>query len=470
MQQEAIFILKHKDHDVAVLRMDMNGEFHDVFIIDNTRMPYLGLDNGIHIKEWWDNRAIPEGRARLEELFEKYGCTSTSQLLMKNLALSLTDCYWLCPADEKLENALTWEEVNLFKHGNNTLHFYSPATGIHYSNYKDVSLGGHLDKEARFIGGKWYLEKKGDFGIPFGLQNINEAFASEFHRLQGFHEFIPYDVIAIEREKAAMCRCLFFTNEHLEYQTAYEITGGCSLSKEKNTKRDYENLIATCVHGGLNERYVRHFLDYMILSDFVLSNDDRHWTNFGILRNPDTLEFIAMAPLYDTGNSMFHKEENIISRERLVRITDSGIGGSEIERLLLVSDRLVIDASKIPTPKFVMEFYESYGVSHERATNISKSYSNKVDLFLEFQHGLPISVAREAEFEWHRAFENQKLIPEYFQIHNDEATPQIKKALARLEAENTPIIKFGQVSSEEIKTNNAKTNPLYDTQTGHDTI
>lgn len=32
-------------------------------------------------------------------------------------------------------------------------------------------------------------------------------------------------------------------------------------------------------------------------------NKDRHFNNFGVLRNTETLEWLGMAPIYDSGSS-----------------------------------------------------------------------------------------------------------------------------------------------------------------------
>lgn len=42
------------------------------------------------------------------------------------------------------------------------------------------------------------------------------------------------------------------------------------------------------------------------MTDYLLSNTDRHMNNISVVRNPDTLEILGMAPIYDSGNSMFY--------------------------------------------------------------------------------------------------------------------------------------------------------------------
>lgn len=67
------------------------------------------------------------------------------------------------------------------------------------------------------------------------------------------------------------------------------------------------NFIKACIAGGLSEEEVIRGLDYMNLTDFIISNNDRHLNNFGILRDSHTLRFIKLAPIFDSGNSMMYK-------------------------------------------------------------------------------------------------------------------------------------------------------------------
>ena len=66
--------------------------------------------------------------------------------------------------------------------------------------------------------------------------------------------------------------------------------------------------IDICVHAGVDWQVMQNFMDYMILTDFIISNTDEHLQNFGILRDPDTMKIIGPVPIYDSGNSMFYNE------------------------------------------------------------------------------------------------------------------------------------------------------------------
>jgi DNA polymerase III alpha subunit (gram-positive type) len=60
--------------------------------------------------EWWKDRAIPKTRHGAKSALQKLGYSSTNSALVNNLALSLSDCYWIQPRGE----GLTWKDTNLF--------------------------------------------------------------------------------------------------------------------------------------------------------------------------------------------------------------------------------------------------------------------------------------------------------------------------------------------------------------------
>lgn len=53
------------------------------------------------------------------------------------------------------------------------------------------------------------------------------------------------------------------------------------------------------------------------MSDFIISNVDRHLNNVGILRDADSLCFERMAPIFDSGKSLFVSEAVPTDKELL---------------------------------------------------------------------------------------------------------------------------------------------------------
>ena len=45
-------------------------------------------------------------------------------------------------------------------------------------------------------------------------------------------------------------------------------------------------------------------LDRMIVLDYLIGNTDRHFRNFGLIRDADSLEWIGSSPLFDCGASL----------------------------------------------------------------------------------------------------------------------------------------------------------------------
>ena len=173
------------------------------------------------------------------------------------------------------------------------------------------------------------------------------------------------------------------------------MTGGYDLSNDYDGGKELAKFIRSCINNGLNADYVRHFLDYMLMTDFIITNSDRHWYNFGILRDTETLRFVSMAPIYDNGNSMFYNIYSPLNRASLLHLEDNGIIKQEVKRLDLVQDRNIINTSLLPTPSQVEEYYLNHAIDKERVNIITRSYSNKLDLFMEYQLGLPISYNTE---------------------------------------------------------------------------
>ena len=73
------------------------------------------------------------------------------------------------------------------------------------------------------------------------------------------------------------------------------------MKKKPNHENTYRHFVSCCSEVGLD---AVPFLDRMLTVDFIIANEDRHFNNFGLVRNPETLEFVSFAPIYDSGTSL----------------------------------------------------------------------------------------------------------------------------------------------------------------------
>ena len=83
----------------------------------------------------------------------------------------------------------------------------------------------------------------------------------------------------------------------------------------------------------------------MIVVDYIIANEDRHFNNFGLLRNAETLEWIGAAPIFDSGTSLWfdRSEEQIKNAD----IKCKPFKKHHSEQIKLVSDLSRYDFSKL---------------------------------------------------------------------------------------------------------------------------
>ena len=391
------YILRHQNRDVAAFRMDADGDIDQLTILRPADMPILG--NGIkNLCEWVRNRAIPDSRADLDAILREAGCGTAQEYMVRNLALSLSDSYWICLEEER---DVRWEDVNLYQHPTGLLTFRNGITETSRRIKNNSSLGGSLEKLNLHASDGWHLIKKGDPDIPDGLQNINEAFAAMLHERQGFRSYTGYTLNFDAYGSCESCDCRYFTDAQHELISADNVTGGIAGQAE-TPKEAYREYIEACVAGGLERKEVVHFMDYMLMTDFLISNTDRHWENFGVLRNPETLEFQSLAPIFDSGTSMMCDDPFTNTRLRLLKRKVHGICYTQQENLELIEDRSVVDLAKLPTTEEVIAFYTERGVQKERALQIAQCFALKKEMLEEFQQGAEISVQKEYEGNQHQ--------------------------------------------------------------------
>lgn len=187
---------------------------------------------------------------------------------------------------------------------------------------------------------------KGNYGSSY-QQSINEIFATELHQKQGFDNYTPYSLTKLQVDndmEGLGCLCYDFCSENIECISAWELL---QTIKIKQNESFYYPLKTVCQKLGMKEDDFNVFMDYQIMTDYLITNTDRHMNNIAIIRNPDTLELLGFAPIYDSGNSMFYN----IPYENLLKIRLNDIKThSFIERenrlLQYVRDRSLVDLDK----------------------------------------------------------------------------------------------------------------------------
>ena len=319
-------------------------------------LPLGGNIDSAMLRKWWQRRAVPVSQGNIRRILERIGIT-THTYLEQNLGLSLTDHYWIKPLDADFG----WQEINLF-----TNDFRDAVGDMQLSGTMDEvpdlptnafspssSVQGELRKKWIISDGKRFLIKGNHGGNS--QESLNEVVASMIHQRQGKQPYVAYSPIQIGPDHPFCCICESFTSDEVEFIPAIDVV---ESAKKDNALSLYEHFIKVCSAHGLDDSVTRSFLEYQILSDFILTNIDRHLNNFGVLRDTHTLKFIGMAPIFDSGNSMFWQNPRLPKRDDLTRIEVNSFRGKEMQLLEYVTDRSAVDLHQLPSCDELREIYE----------------------------------------------------------------------------------------------------------------
>lgn len=394
MNHQQIYYLMHKNDIVTTLSFDdISGVLLNVGKKVRKELLPLGANlSEKSLRQWWERRAVPLNQGNIKMLLSENQIVTTQNYLLQNLGLSLSDHYWINPVEKNYR----WEDINLFTNDFKDEigefrfkdNFFDDRKMMNLRNktifYPSASTQGELQKKWILQDGIRYLIK-GNYRNS-SQQSINEAIATLLHKRQDKMPFTEYKLCEIEVSgvNGIGCVCQDFCTEDVEFISAYDVV---SSVKKKNDQSEYEHFIAVCGEHGLEETEVRNFLEYQILSDFVLTNTDRHFYNFGVLRDSHTLEFIGMAPIFDSGNSMFWNCISVPQGNALLEIAVNSFRGREVDLLRYVQDPALINIEKLPSKEEISGFLKLDKVCKTREKDILKGYMQKIDLLERFRHG-----------------------------------------------------------------------------------
>lgn len=386
------YYLMHKDIPVCLMEISDDGTLGSVRRNEaaSAHFPLGGQMNNMKFHEWWRDRAIPKTRHGAKSALQRLGYSSTNSALVNNLALSLSDCYWIRPREEKL----TWKDTNLF-----TNDFVDTFGEITINRDHMIDLG----KETRFncatsqgeLQKKWCIDKagrrymiKGNYGQSY-QQSLNEIFAAKLHEQQGFSEYTHYSLVRLQVDgnvEGLGCMCYDFCSEDVECISAWELL---QTIKVKQNESYYYPLKKVCLKLGMSEENFSDFIDYQIMTDYLITNTDRHMNNIAIVRNPDTLQVLGFAPIYDSGNSMFYNiPYEKLSQVRLDDIRTHSFIEKEIKLLQYVRNRSLVDIDKA---EMDFSIYEKDVLErHIRIPKLKELYERKLEKLRAFQKGKDI--------------------------------------------------------------------------------
>lgn len=386
------YYLMHKDIPVCLCEISGEGKLSRVRRNESARehFPIGGQMNDMKFHEWWADRAIPKTRHGARTALQKLGYSSTGSALVNNLALSLTDCYWIRPRGEDI----SWKDVNLFTNdfvdtfGELTINPNEIIDLRNKTRFNFATSQGELQKKWCIAGdGRRYMIK-GNYGLSY-QQSLNEIFVTNLHRQQHFDNYTRYypaKILTEGDQEGIGCLSYDFCSEKIECISAWELLQTVKIRQNESL---FYPLKEVCLSMGMQENDFSHFIDYEIMTDYLITNTDRHMNNISVMRDPDSLKLLGFAPIYNSGNSMFYNIPiDHLRGIHLGSITTHSFISREVDLLKYVTDRFAVQLDQIYDD---FSLYESdIEERHSRIPLIKELYNAKIRNLRAFQSGQDI--------------------------------------------------------------------------------
>ena len=124
-------------------------------------------------------------------------------------------------------------------------------------------------------------------------------------------------------------------------------------------------------------------LSNLLLFDAITANQDRHFGNFGLLRDNNTGKYIGLAPIFDNGESLLSKAltNDFDNDDEFLKLMNSNeykysYYNASYEALIkeYCNKEQIADLRKLLTFKFKRD--EKLNLPNNRLTKLEKVYSN----------------------------------------------------------------------------------------------
>lgn len=389
------YILMHREIEVAEIELDELSHItniYEVYAEEHFPVGTLGK-HGVDktmLAKWWAKRSIPASRSGIRETLDLLHMSVPQELLAKCYGLSLSDQYWISPKDKPL----MWKEINFFDHDfsedvGNLLFGYGEFSDSMSLISPDNTSDGQLIKKWKIADGKRVLIKGGS--NPYQQEPLCEVIASQIaERL-----CIPHTKYTLlwEHEKPFSV-CQDFITSETELVSAYHIM---QSRKKPNDLSDYEFYLS-CVEQ-LGVKNIREQTEKMVVLDFLIGNEDRHFNNFGLIRNAVTLERIGVAPIFDCGTSLWYNTQESLIKPLSPNLPAKPFKKTHREQIKLVKDFSWIDLKALDGMKEEIEeiLSQSPYISRERRAVLCDAFCQRAELLGEIanEHTIKEDILQE---------------------------------------------------------------------------
>lgn len=374
------YILKHKNVDV--LQMELDEETFAIIKIDKVihadHIPFgVRYEREIldrkALNDWLKGRSIPASRDNIDTALQVLGETNTQHLITKCFGLSLSDCYWICPANQPLDfNAINFFE-NDFSGDMGEILFGKQLDEFSLLS-PDNTSDGWLKKKWIIQNDKRYLVK-GASGV-YRQEPFNELIANLVCQALDV-PYVHYELSFIDQMPYSLCEN--FLSKDTELVSAWSVY---SHFKKSNSSSSYQHLLDCYQKIGMQNP--SNLLQKMLVLDFIIANTDRHMNNFGVVRNSNTLEIVGIAPIFDSGTSMDMSKP---MRTEMTVVESKPFAKTQDEQIQLVDDLSWVDTKKLLDlqPKIAEILDQNPFLDSLRKEYLLQNYKQRVEQLEQMQ-------------------------------------------------------------------------------------
>ena len=290
-------------YDTELMRFSMEkkglaGLVAEILSVNETQRHLLPLDmecTNEGVIRWLERRVIPKNRTFVDEILKTLGLShnDTKGIIDVCKGLSLNDSYWVVP--ESFDGKFS--QYNLYENRFSeilALVAYTGAGGSRqaFTTSPELTTGGMLPKAWRCAEQDGvYLYKGGTTGASnTGREPYCEYYASQIAKTMRLNA-VHYD---LENWKGILAsKCRLFTDINISFVPISRIL-------KKTTLKSCLDYYKT-----LGDDFYEQLCS-MLVFDALIYNEDRHFGNFGLLRNNHTGDILGPAPIFDNGLSLFN--------------------------------------------------------------------------------------------------------------------------------------------------------------------
>ena len=314
-----------------------------------------------------ERRKAPKHRQHIQELLRRFGCEDLEGFLRVTHALSLNDTLWVKEAGAPL----AWADVSLYQNEFDQLISEAAFDGV-ISSTELSSTSPEFGTDGYFAK-CWVREEQGIFLYKSG---------SALHEIEPLSEYlacqlaavlcptaIPYDLDFYHGRLVS--KCPLFTNERVGLAKAARVFGG--------EEKTIPELLAYFASIGGGDAFRR-----MCVLDAVILNPDRHYGNFGVLFDNDTMQVLGMAPVFDNNRALLPGLDDYQLREPAwhIRRCQSKLGRDFLTNARgLLTDEIRADLGGLRTFQFSQ--HPGISASQPRLDALSTIVRNRIRMVLE---------------------------------------------------------------------------------------